>query len=336
MKKLLLLYISLIVAVYSTFPDEINFKGFIQTWASYVQFDDTENSGYGFTLKRARLTPYGSFSKKIEWKLQVGWDQLSASLVDAYIDFLLSTGLKIRVGKFPVPGTISSTLTPSTQLDLIERSQITLNWGVHNGLSKFGSLGIQFYGNLLENKLFYAVMLANPRASSLFTPDSKSSAFSMKNWGGSIWTRIEANPLPGLRIGTFYGKSKEVDTGMKRLSGGIHIFYLTTGLNLKLEYIAGSYGETPIQNKYNGFYTVFGYKLNKIEPIFRYDYYSPHRGDPDQSGVIKNKNFLLGINYFYNKNIKFQANFVLRKESMAPGIKQLRNNLFYVCLQYMY
>ena len=337
MKKVIVALIFFLIGnVFFVCAGEIKFKGFVQTWGSYVQLNDTEDSGYGFTFRRVRLTPYGNLSKRINWKLQLGWDKLSPGLIEAYIDFLLSDNINIRVGKYTVPGTISSSISPSYELDFIERPQVTLKWGSNNGLIKFRSLGVQVYGKVFNDKLYYAFMLSNPRTSSPFTTDLKSANYTIENWGIALWGRVEASIKRSLRLGAFFGTGKEEDTEIKRQSWGIHLFYTKSNLNVKFEYIAGEYGEKLNQKKYNGFYAVLGYRLKKIEPIIRYDTYSPENGNPDDSGIKKYKNTIFGINYFFSKNIKLQANFALRKELMAEEFIEIRNNLFFVCLQYLF
>ncbi|MCP5105755.1 MAG: hypothetical protein GY950_20370 [bacterium] len=316
--------------------ESIKFKGLVQTWLSYAEEGSGEDSGYGFTLRRIRFKPYGSFSEKIKWTLQVGWDKQSAKLFDAYIDFIFSKGFKLRIGQYTVPGTISSSLTSSAKLDFVERAAITQKWGSNNDLSGYRALGIQAFGDVMDGKLYYAVMLSNPRTTALFNPSIKSSGYDNDNNGLVFWGRVEAKLVKGLRIGTFYTGGKETDTELEKNSYGAHLFYVKNGLNLKAEYIAGEYGVGDIKTKYNGLYALAGYKTGKWEPILRYDFYTPNDDQSDSAGVKKYNNISLGINYYYTKKVKFQANYLVRTESMVDGFDEIKNNLFYVCFQYTY
>lgn len=337
MKRLVLFFIILFFIIGIKGPAaELKFSGYAQAWFSYAQQDSEDNdAGYGFTLRRVRFKPSGTFSKKIQWTLLFGWDKFSARLIDAYIDFNLSKELGFRVGHFKVPGVISGILS-SKELDLIERPQITQNLGSNSGLLQYRALGIQAQGKLADGKLYYAVMFGNANGSSIFTPSVKSADYTPQNYGTMAWARVETFFLKGLRIGAFYGGSKEVDTEIKRSSYGAHLYYAEKGINFKAEYIAGKFGTEGAETKYNGVYALLGFKINKLEPIVRYDIYTPNDGNPDGAGVEKYNNFTVGINYFHDKNIKFQVNYVFRDESMAGGLDKIKNNLFYICLQFTY
>jgi phosphate-selective porin len=337
MKKKVLFAIGLLLAMtFFSFSADINFKGMVQTWFSVAEQNEVESSFYGFTLRRIRFKPFGSFTKKIQWLVQAAWDRNSPLLLDAYLDFLITKTVRIRVGQFTVPGTVSSTLTSSGKLDFLERAMVTQNWSGHNSLSSYRALGIQVHGSLLAEKLYYALMAANPKTTMDFTPRLKSPGYTNEKNGSQFWARLEAKPVKGMRIGTFYGTTEETETDIRRNTYGAHLFFVTKALNFKIEYIAGLYGAEGNETEYNGMYAVLGYKLNKTEPICRFGCYIPNDKNADAAGVEKYTDITLGVNYFYSKNIKFQANYVIRNEQMAAGLPELLNNLFYCCLQYTF
>ncbi len=337
MKRLVLFFVILFFIICITSPGaELKFSGYAQAWFSYAQQNSEDSdAGYGFTLRRVRFKPSGAFSKKIQWALVFGWDKFSARLIDAYIDFNLAKELGFRVGHFKVPGAISGVLS-SKELDMIEHPQITQNFGSNSGLLQYRALGIQAQGKLAGSKLYYAVMFGNANGSSIFTPGVKSADYTPQNYGTMAWARIETFLLKGLRIGAFYGGSKEIDTEIKRSSYGAHFYYIDKGINFKAEYLAGKFGIEGAETKYNGVCALLGYKIKKLEPIVRYDIYTPNDGNPYGDGVEKYNNFTVGINYFHDKNIKFQVNYVFRDESMSGGLDKIKNNLFYICLQFTY
>ncbi len=327
----------LVVISTGSMAADINFKGYAQPWFSYAEpAVDGGDANYGFTLRRIRFTPYGSLAKNINWTLQVGWDKFSAKVVDAFLDFNLSKEVNFRIGHYSVPGAVSGSLTSSSKLDMLERSQVTEKWSDNSGLTSFRCLGVQMDGKLANGKLYYAVMFANPNGSSIFNPSVKESKYSHANNGPMAWGRIETFLVDGLRIGAFCGGGKEVDTKMKRSSYGAHLYFVKKGINFKVEYIGGKYGVNNANTKYNGMFALLGYTLKKVEPIVMFDFYTPNDGGADKEKVEKYKNLTLGINYFHSKNIKFQANYVIRDESMAAGFEKLKNNLFYMCLQYSF
>lgn len=331
----MLVFWAIALGVFSLSGETVQFKGGVQVWLSHAG-QGADDAGYGFTLRRVRLKPYGSFSDKIKWTLHAGWDKQSARLIEVYVDFLFSKGFNLRVGQFTPPGTISGTLTSSFKLDFLERPMVTEKWADHNDLTGFRSIGIQADGEFLDDKLYYAVMVANPKTADLYNPSIKSTGYSHDSNGVMVWGRLEARLVKGLKLGAFIGTGKETDTDYVRTTYGAHFYYENKGINFKAEYIAGKFGIENLETEYNGFYAVLGYKTGKVEPIARYDAYSPKNGTADSAGVETYNNYTLGINYFHSKNITFQANYLLRDESMAAGFDKIKNNIFYVCCQYTF
>jgi hypothetical protein len=219
------------------------------------------------------------------------------------------------------------------KLDFLERPMVTEMWSGLNGLSSFRAVGIQIHGDIMDDKLYYAFMVANPKTDSLFNPGIKSDNYSHSSNGVMFWGRLEAAPVKGLKLGTFLGSGKETDTDYVRTTYGAHLFYIEKGINFKVEYIAGEYGLEKNETKYNGYYAVLGYKTGKFEPIVRFDVFAPNDGNPDEAGVEKYNNFTVGLNYYYSKNIKLQANYLYRDETMATGFDKIKNNIFYICFQ---
>ncbi|MCP4157347.1 MAG: hypothetical protein GY757_57080 [bacterium] len=329
---LIAIFIVSVVTVNAGDKATINFKGLVQGWFSYAEQPDGEdNSPYGFTLRRLRFAPYGTLSKNIKWGFQVAWDKQNAFMLDAFFDIRLSGGFNIKLGQFAAPGAISGALTSSAKLDFVERAAISQNWGGNAALLGYRAYGIQAHGNLMDKKLYYAIMIGNPRTASLFTPSVKAATYSHDENGINLWARLEAKPFKNLRIGSFYGGGK-TDDDYKRNSYGAFLFYVKDAVNFKAEYIAGEHGFEDLETKYNGMYVVLGYRMDKIEPVIRYGFYTPNDGGCDDYGVEKYKDITAGINYYHSKFVKFQANYVARSEDGTS----LKNNLFYACFQYSF
>lgn len=337
MKKMFIILV-LIVVTFSLSAGEINFGGLVQTWFSYTDNDGSGDSPYGFGIKRLEFSPFGSINEKINWGFMVGWDNNAVRLFDAFLDFQISKQFKLKIGRFSVPGTVSASLSPSGDLDLIERAAITMHWAGNNTLAGERSLGIQAYGDLADGKLYYALMIANNgNLSDNFTPSIKSASHEYQNAGLYLWGRLEAKLIDGLRIGTFLGNGNDNESELKRTSYGAHLFYLKNSINFKAEYIAGKNDISGIYKlKYNGMYFVIGYRIDKIEPVIRYDFVEPNNGNADEFGVEKYNNISLGINYNYSKRVRFQLNYIIKNERMAQGFDKLNNNIFYVNVQYGY
>lgn len=336
----LVMLVMVIVLPLSGKPD-VKFSGLFQTWFSYAPQLGSDDDGYGFTLRRMRLKPHGSLSKTVKWGFQVGWDGQRAAIYDAYLDFHMSKSFKLKVGQFAAPGTVSGALTSSAKLDLVERAMISQKWNGNSLLYGYRAMGIQAYGDLIEKKLSYSIMLANPSTTSLFTPKVSAPGYSHDLNGISVWARLEAKPVKGLRIGAFFGagdmKAYEDENEYTTQSYGGHIFYVKDAINFKAEYIGGQYGQKDAETKYNGLYVLLGYKVSpKVEPIVRFDTYTPNDGDPGPLGVERFNNIGIGINYYHSKSIKLQANYIVRSETVGDGYEKPDNDIFYLCFQYTY
>jgi len=325
MKKIFVLTLVLLFSVVTLSAGNVYFKGLIQNWFSYADQAADNGSAMGFANKRVRFIPYGTLGKNIKWGFHVAFDKgATPNLFDAFIEYKFSNQFSLKMGKFAAPGAVSGALTPSGALDLVERAPITMVWAGGSALHGYRAFGVQAHGKLMDGKLYYALMLANPVANNIFLPSIKATSHKNDASGLGIWSRLEAKPMAGLRLGGFFGSSTATDTSSveyKRSSYGAHLFYKKNGINFKLEYIGGDNGGI----EYNGMVAVFGYKLNKkFEPIVRYDFMTP------KDGGEKYTNFSIGLNYFAGKGIKYQVNYLLRNEELVD----VANNIFYINFQY--
>ncbi len=310
----------------------VNFKGLIQNWFSISSQDfgdGTSDSIYGFANRRIRLAPYGSLGRKIRWGVQFAFDKFNTpTVLDAYIDYFISREAIIRFGKFAAPGSTSGALTSSGALDLIERSAITQLWGINSGLHAYRAIGAQLSGKFLEGKLYYALMISNAlTASNNWLPSGKTLTFANGHNGLGFWGRIEASPIPGLKLGGFLGSGSEADpaiveSDIKRSSYGGHLAYKKNNINFKFEYISGERSEI----KYSGMSVLAGYRLNQIEPIIGFETYTTvDEGE-------KYTNFTAGLNYFHSKRVKLQVNYMMRSEELID----IDNDIIYFNVQYSF
>lgn len=338
MKRVILIGIAIAFLIVNVAAEEgkIKFSGLGQVWFSAGQQAGADADSYGFTVRRIRFIPTGSLSKNIKWGFHFAYDKQVAKILDAFVLFELSDNFNVKVGQFAPPAAKSAALTSSAELDFVERASITTRWGDHSKLFGYRALGVQIDGQLMDDKLYWAFMVANPRTLKIFNPTINLPDYEEQN-GLSFWGRMEVRPVDGLNFGAFFGTGTEKDINNKKSSYGAHLFYVKNRLNLKLEYIAGIYGLEDRETKYNGIYSVVGFRVSKpLELAVRYGFYTPNNGNPNPLGVKKFNNITFGANIFCKHNIKFQANYVIRQETMADGMEEMPNNLFYVMCQYSF
>ena len=340
MKKRVYLVIALILifSLSSLYAVDIKFKGLVQNWFSYAQDHLSDDYSFGFTPRRVRLKVVTKFSDKIEGVIQGSWDKQVPGLVDAYLNIKFKPELNLRFGKFTVPASVSTSLTSSGKLDFVERSMFVLQWARMNGLAGFRTLGVQLSGKLYNKKVYYAFMIGNPETTSIFTPSVKSTIYTGEK---SLFAggRVEIFPIEGLRIGSYFTQSKVSSRDLKNTTYGMHLFYVLNGINFKAEYMNGKRENTisNVSETYYGYFVKLGYKINKqIEPIIRFDSFTPNKDSFDSFGVVRYNNFTFGINYLYCKHVKFQVNYVYRNEAMAESFDKLNNNIIYANIQYSF
>ncbi len=341
MRKRVFMFITLFFLLISFgLSNDVKLNGFFQGWFSYGEISPDYGDVYGFTLKRVRLKATGDFGSQFKWVIQAGWDKQSPALIDAYLYISLKKEFNIKFGKFTIPGAKSSTLSSTPKLDFIERAMFIQKWGYNMTLAGYRTTGIQVDGKLFNSKLYYAFMVGNNSTSRLFTPSVKSSGYSPLKSDILFAGRFEIFPISGISTGGFYSRTTNVGSVTKSYSYGFHFFYVKNKLNFKTEYLSGkfflNFNDNTIDDEYNGMMFKLGYRMNKIEPIIRYDFYTPKKGSYDSKFVKKYNNFTLGLNYLYSKHIKVQVNYVIRNENMEEGHMELKNNLFYIHLQYSF
>ncbi|MFQ5458704.1 MAG: porin, partial [Myxococcota bacterium] len=108
-----------------------------------------------FFLRRARLKFKGHlWTKDLVYVLQIGWDGGSPGLKDAYVDYKWANWARARFGQFKSPFSMEA-IESSTTIETIERAAIV------NILSMGRRTGIKFYGDVLDKRLGYEIMVTN-------------------------------------------------------------------------------------------------------------------------------------------------------------------------------
>lgn len=334
----------------SVFKPTLSIKGYSQVWYSYG-WDDVANS-QGFSLNYARINPYGNLTDKISWSIQFGFDQMEAKVLDAYLNYKYLEECQVAAGFLPSPGSRSAAIVDelysTTKMNLLNRPSITQVWGKNTMQTGYRDLGVQIHGDVMYGLFNYAVMLANPSAAKAdqFIPKTNASTYSHTNNGYKLWGRLEAKPMKGLGVGVFAGNG-EIDTDsegrkMKLLSYGAHAIYRADPYWFFAEYIVGktdtSYntGRRDTTFAYKGYYAEAGYKIDKFQPVVRFEVLSPYDGLADKKNVEQYYNFHIGLNYYPNDKVKLLVNYIIRTEKVKAGTCQLDNNLFIVGLQYVF
>ncbi len=332
------------------FKPTMNISGFTNIWATYAS-SDMDNEQYGLSVRYFRIKASGNLLENVSWTNQFSFDKGNPTLLDVYVTYNRSKYINVRFGQFPVPGiksgVLSCNLWSTTKQILNDRSTITQNWGSNSGLSSYRSLGGMFFGSIKESLINYYIMLATSKAgtSNYFNASVKSPGISHGENGLAIFSRLEIKPIKEMATGISFhtGNGNTGDTiDLSRMSYSTYFMMRKSGISTMIEYIAGK-NETSINDavssefSYNGLYVELAYKLqNNIEPVARFDIYSPLDGTADNNGVEKYQNITLGCNYYPSQNLSLMFNYVIRGEETATGFEEISNNLAYCQVRYKF
>lgn len=319
----------------------LEFNSFVQTWFTTAD-GELDPAGepdklYGFSLPRLRLNPFGTFGRKLSWRMTFSWDRLESAILDAYIDYELSATFSLRAGLFPVPGAISGELTPVEEMDCVDTAMITQSWNLNTGLREYRSIGIMASGSFMQNWVHFRLMVGNSSGANPLDIRLSEAVYRFPDSGLKFWGRIETRPLQGLDIGAFFSNTIVDNQETKNYSFGANLSFNLDRLFIKMEYIAGEYGLTDHLTEWRGFWMTVCYRMKRFCPVFRYDSYTPAVDFFDGMKVNRYDQITLGISYQASEALQFKAGIIFRKENDLQGeALKLRNNLLTLSLQYSF
>lgn len=134
--------------------NSLRLRGLVQADARFY-LDDANATGNNdsFILRRARIIFEGKFANNFQYVVQPEYGGTSFSLLDTYVNTVISPGLQLRVGKFKVPVGLEQ-LQSDPVAFFNERSVAT-------NLTPNRDLGVQLHGDLFDSRLNYAVGVFN-------------------------------------------------------------------------------------------------------------------------------------------------------------------------------
>jgi phosphate-selective porin OprO/OprP len=111
--------------------------------------DNTEEAKSTYLLRRIRPTVEGTVFGKYDFRFTPEFGDGKSQVIDAYLDARLDPSFKIRAGKFK-PFVGLERLQSGADIKFIERSYVS-------SILPNRDLGVSVYGDILNNKLSYAV-----------------------------------------------------------------------------------------------------------------------------------------------------------------------------------
>jgi phosphate-selective porin OprO/OprP len=262
---------------------------------------------------------------------------LAPTLLDAYIAYKYADYLKFTAGQFLLPFSAENNIS-DRNLELADRSQVVnalvsrKGDGSNGIIDSLGNnngrdLGIQLSGSFIKVGGRYIVdyYAGLFNGAGINVADNNES----KDFSG----RLLIHPFKILTIGGSYynGYDRFATTGPNntkdqlRTRWGAELALNYKAFSLRSEFIRGQDGNDrhlasqPQPAIHQGWYAVAGYFIlpSKLQAVVKYDTYSPEV-NPKFAGLNTesdaNTYVIFGVNYFFNSNVKLQANYSWRTE----------------------
>jgi len=285
---------------------QATFQFTIQSWGTYTTYDHyglnadnqlelkntTTQTGVG--IRRARLRGKMTNGKATAF---VQFDAPTASMMDAQIDYKLSSAMKLRMGRFVGAGSQAGGNTSHTAIDFAERSIVGRQWAKQVGRSDYRTYGMALIGSF---KMFnYQVMANNGDGKTNIKPYGTTSSKSDKDTGilPQMDFAVSTKLNNGLSIGGHLGLPSEERINISSATGFLYFDpkeYTPGKLRGKID-IARVVDYTGASEIASLGYGLKGfYKLNpKMEVGAGYETWDPDTDmDNDTYG-----NFVVGLNY---------------------------------------
>lgn len=316
---------------------KIKIIGFIQPQYEFHMTKDedaipvAENSNT-FKFKRARIGVTGAIPYDFSYYVMVETSPYVSPtgypyLLDAFISYRRFEWAKISVGSFKQPFGLEVN-TPCSGLHSIERAMASDQLVVPQR-----DIGIMLFGGGKDKLLSYSVAVMNGKGIGKKDVDN--------NQKKDLIGRVVFHPLDWLNIGGSFRYGHPLTDSVSRTSfaGEIEIKY--SGLRVQAEYIydegdydasaSGGCGGTPMTlgDKRSGFWAMAMYKFRfNLEPVVKIETFS--------TGNTNEEEFLIttfGVNYFFNDNIRIQANYQYRAEYNSNSNAEFPNDAILLQLQ---
>ena len=317
---------------------QLQVSGLIQTEYEGFQLPTKYNT---FLVHRARLDVKGNITDDWSYEVYTEFAGVNPKLLDAYATYRITDYLKFTAGQFKVPFSAES-LQSDADLDFIDRSQVVNALDARGTTDPLGNqngrdVGIQLNGSFAKvngHYLFdYYLGLFNGQG----FDETSNDLNNHKDFAG----RLVFHPITNLTIGAdFYdGKDNYIiakattATNNKRDRQGLDAKYVLGKLALSGEYDKG----TDVATKKDGWYGQATYFVwsDKLQLAARYDYYDPTEVTTSVASTATDAttNYIGGINYFFNKYVKFTVDYIYAREQTKT---QINNNTVEAQLQLVF
>jgi len=283
---------------------EVELGGDIIKFTSYLQarYSSAPSSNDSFTLPRLRIDVWSDPSPNWGYLVEID-PTISPAIVYGWIDLKASDRLKLRIGRFYYPFGLEYT-TPPSRFDSILPA--TVLWE-YFGYSR--DIGAQVIGG--RNRIKYYLSVVNGRDNEM-TEDNDS-----KDFCGRV-----TFDLAGMTVGASHYSGRSGTTEAERMRTGGEVEFGAGPFTFKGEFISGLDGEVRSQ----GWYAMPIFDITPvIQALIKCESWDPDVKSPGDHQTIVTP----GFNFFLEKDLKLQVNYVIKEEEKDP----VENNSFLTQIQ---
>ncbi|MBN1222722.1 MAG: hypothetical protein JXB23_05705 [Candidatus Aminicenantes bacterium] len=307
----------------------LDIHGYMQHWL-HMPLDQGPSIKTDFYLRRVRLLFTGQIAPNVNFFIGTlnsdmgkNGDMSSRTLIaDAWMEFVISDYLTINAGLLKLPFSRHMQQTGGKLHGLDFHGSYLMRYG---GIGH-RDMGIMARGLLLNNKIDYRIAIldgkeyapGNSNATPPVADTNKND--SLRLVGRAAYNVFDSEPgyfWAGTYLGTkkilSFGLSFDIQSGVGGENG--NDLYSAIAVDAFADIPIGKNGIVSTLNFYSfgaggavpeghGLWADFGYRIDKIEPLIAFEWYSPSQGDAGKRQAI-----LAGLNWWihgHNVNIKFQ------------------------------
>ena len=307
----------------------LDIHGYMQNWL-HMPFDQGPSFKTDFYLRRVRLLFSGQIAPNVNFFIGTlngdmgkNGDMSSRTLIaDAWMEFVIGDYLKINAGLLKLPFSRHMQQTGAKLHGLDFHGSCLKRYG---GIGH-RDMGIMARGLLSNKKIDYRIALLDGREYAPGNPDATppkpdtNKNDSLRLVGRVGYNVFDAEPgffWAGTYLGTkkilTFGASFDIQSGVGGENGdelySAFSFDAFADIPMGKNGIVGtlnfySFGAGGMVPKGHGLWADFGYRIDKIEPLIAFEWYSPNEGNAGKQRAI-----LGGLNWWvhgHNVNIKFQ------------------------------
>ncbi len=292
-----------------------------------IRFQSLQESGKNdyAEVRRARFIISGNVASAWEYRLHAEFAS-SPKILDAFAVYKPFHFLNLQAGQFKIPFSLES-LAQAKNMETINRSNVVEALVARSkdvvGNQNGRDIGIQASGSIWKNNDGYIVdyFIAGFNGNGINTSDN--------NEAKDVVARLVFRPMKKLEFGASYfnGYNKYGAPDAKnhvRTRIGYELSYIYKFASIATEYISGEDGGI---KKYGYYVQMSAYLYKKkLQLVGRYDFFDSDSNKKDNSTT----DYLGGINFNFNENVKLQANVTHREEETIS----INNDIIGIQLQF--